>query len=116
MDYTLKPNGYNILMTFDKNSSVVTEIAATLATTQGTFFQRPDFGIPTITKLTTDRINLFQQQVLNALQYLIAIGRASTIDVLCEKDITVVGRLNIKVTATEPSGLIVTYETFQRVV
>ena len=104
-------------MTFIKNLDIRTDIYMSLNTKYGNFFQNPRFGskLSTIRKVTNESINLAKQYVEQALAWLLNVGRATSIAVIVEQDLSDFNRLDIKVTATQPDGLIITYQQFKRV-
>jgi phage gp46-like protein len=105
-------------MTFYKNEDIRTDIYMSLNTIYGNFFQNPRFGskLSTIRKITVENINLARQYVEQAVAWLLNVGRATSINVIVEQDLSDFNRLDIKVTATQPDGLIITYQQFKRVV
>lgn len=100
-------------LVFEKNENILTSIFLSLAINKGDFFQNQDFGcdIYKIKKITPSNIKLAQQYVQDALQWLIQVGRATTINVTVEQDTQNINQLDIKVDATQPNGLIITYIT-----
>jgi phage gp46-like protein len=105
-------------MLFVKNTDIRTSIYNSINIKKGSFFQNPDFGseLSTIKKLTASNLLLAKQYIDEALAWLLATGRAASIDTIVERDDKDISRLNIKITATQPDGLIVTYTQFKRVV
>jgi phage gp46-like protein len=118
MDFQINVSGdgRSGTMQFQKNSDIKTGMWLSLSTQKGTFFQDPTFGLQRMTKVSDSDIPLYTQYIEEALDWLLQSGRAKSIDVLVERDLNDVNRINVKVQATQPDGLIVTYETFQRVV
>lgn len=119
MDYTIRqdvtrPEGF---MEFNKNQDIRTDIYNSLNTRKGDCFWNKDFGCELfkIKKVNTSNILLAQQYTQSALQWLITAGRAVSIDVIVEADISDFNRMNIKVTAKQPNGYLITYEVYQRV-
>ena len=82
------------------------------------FFQTPALGNNLLnqTKMTKTIVADARQWILDALLPLIQCGRASTIEVFVERDSTDKNRLNYRVEAMQPNGLIVQYSTFYSVV
>jgi len=107
-------------MTFNANTDIRTNIWFSLNIEYGRWWQQPSFGhkLGTIKKLGTSDLLLAKQYVQDALQWLIQVGRATAIDVAVEKDSDprTPGRMNIKVQATQPNGLIIKYQQFYAVV
>lgn len=118
MDFTITPTSGLGSLVLDKATDIRTDIYNTLNIDKGKFFQNPNFGneLYKIKKITAQHLNLAQQYIQEALAWLLQVGRARTIDVIVEADDTDINRINIKITATQPDGLIVTYSQFKRVV
>jgi phage gp46-like protein len=118
MDFQISASGDGRTgtMQFQKNMDIKTGMWLSISTEKGTFFQDPGFGLTKMTKVTDQDIPLYTGYIEEALDWLLQSGRAKSIDVLVERDLQDVTRLNIKVQATQPNGLIVTYETYQRVI
>ena len=104
-------------LSLTKNSDLRTSIYNSLNINYGSFFQYPTFGskLYQIKKITDANLLLAKQYVQEALTWIIQVGRATSIDVLVEKDLQDRNRFDIKVTATQPSGLIITYKQFKLV-
>jgi len=105
-------------LTFTKNSDIRTDIFNSINVQKGSFFQNTSFGssLFKIKKLTDSNLLLAEQYIKEALEWLLKTGRAASIAVLVERDSLDRGRMNLKVTATQPDGLIITYEQFKRVI
>ena len=105
-------------LTFTKNSDIRTDIFNSINIKKGSFFQNPDFGseLHTIKKLTDSNLLLARQYIQEATQWMINTGRAVSLDVIVERDSTDRGRMNLKITAVQPNGLIIVWEQYKRVV
>jgi hypothetical protein len=106
------PTGGLVLV---KNGDIRTSIYNSINVKKGTFFGDPTFGCEHITKITAGNLTLEKQRVQASLAWLLQTGRAKTIDVIVEQDTLDVSRVNIKVTATQPNGLIITYQQYRPV-
>ena len=106
------------LINFEKSTDISGDILISLNTKQGSFFQNRSFGsqLYKIKKVTAPNIRLAQQYVQDALSWLITIGRAVSFDVLVEQDLNDINRLDIKIKATQPNGLIINYTHYYYVV
>ena len=104
-------------MVFSKNEDIRTSIYNSLSIRKASFFQNPVFGceLYKIKKITQPNILLAKTYVDDCLKWLISTGRATTITSVVEQDRLDYNRLNVKVTATQPNGLIITYSSYQRV-
>lgn len=102
-------------MEFVKNTDIRTSIYLSLNVNQGSFFQDPKFGslLYTIKKMTQQNLRLAKQYCEEALQWLIQAGRATSINVIVEADISNIYQMNIKVTAKQPDGLIISYQQYR---
>lgn len=105
-------------LTFVKNSDIRTDIFNSINTKKGSFFQNIQFGsdLYKIRKVTDSNIMLAKQYVQECLAWLIKTGRATYITVIVERDTADRSRINIKVEAKQPDGLIISFEQFKRVV
>jgi phage gp46-like protein len=119
MDFTFSANYSSPggKLTLTKNVDLSTDIFNSLNINYGSFFQRPTFGskLHLIKKITESNIRLAQQYVLEALDWLKQTGRATTITAEVAKDPITWNRLNISVTATQATGLIITYQQYKMV-
>jgi hypothetical protein len=118
MDYriSLGPDGIAHLL-WEKNIDIRSNIWILMNINKGDFFLLPWLGneLYRIKKLTDQSINQAKVYIQQALQPIIECGRATSINVICEKDKQGMNRLNYKITATQPDGLIISYESFTRV-
>jgi phage gp46-like protein len=105
------------MMTFEKNSDIKTSIFLSLNIKKGDFFQNLDFGseLYKINKITDQNVNLAKQYIQHALTWLISSGRATSLNVIVEKDSIDKNRINVKIEMTEPSGNLVQYSMFRTV-
>jgi phage gp46-like protein len=105
-------------LTFTKNSDIRTDIFNSINIKKGYFFQNKEFGsdLYKIRKLTSPNVLLAKQYIEAALEWLLSTGRAKSLNVIVERDTSDVSRLNIKVEAQQPDGLMIIYEQFKRVV
>lgn len=119
MDYILSANSSSPggKLTLSKNVDLSTNIFNSLNINYGSFFQRPTFGskLYLIKKVTEANIRLAQQYVMEALDWLLQTGRATAITAEVVKDEKNWSRFNISVTATQASGLIITYQQYKMV-
>ena len=111
MDFQILP-GVPAQMTFVKNTDIRTCIYLSLNTVYGSFFQDKTFGLKGINKITKSNILLLQQNVQSALKWMLLAGIATKFDVIVEQDLTDISRLDIKVTATQADGYVITYTQF----
>ena len=119
MDYQiLSTEGLAGEMTWDKADSLLTHIILSLSIDQGTFFQDPTFGsrLSEIKKVNTTNINLAQQYIEEALQWLLDTGKAAQILVNVERDSIDRSRLNIRVQVEEADGNEITYDLYKELV
>lgn len=104
-------------MTWEKPTDISTNIYWSLNIDQGRMFNNPGFGLQLddIKKVTTNNVNLIQQRVESALQWLLNTKRAKSIDVIVERDTTDPNRINWKVTAEQADGFPVVVESFRTI-
>jgi phage gp46-like protein len=102
---------------FTKNNDIMTSIILSLHLPVGRFFFNPAWGhqLYSIKKVNDPNLAIAQQYVKQALQWLIDLGKISSLNVLCERDDNRKDQINIKVNAVQPTGSIITYKTFKRI-
>lgn len=120
MDFQLiydKQTG-TIGQTFAKAGDILNNIIISLAIKKGSWWHDPSFGVTERPRLknTPATARLVKQDVEQALQWIIAAGRATAIQVQTWRDANNRYRLNILITATQADGRVVIYNTFKEVV
>lgn len=117
MDFAINTQDGAATMTWAKNTDIRTDMFTSLTINKGSFVLNPSFGsdLYKIKKITESSLNLAKQYCQEALKWLIQVGRAKTIDVIVERDTSDYTRMNIKVTATQPNGLIVSWGIYRTV-
>jgi len=85
---------------------------------RGFFFQNKKLGsrLFTIKKLTPDTIRLAQDYCKEALQWLLDIGRVSSINIVAERDVDDKNRLNLAISLVRANDEPITYNLFYRVI
>ena len=119
MDYKIIIDGINADMSFEKDDTILNNIWISPNIIRGSFFQDPEFGLRSLAraKNTDDTERLAKEYILEALQWIIDIGRAEKIDVTTQKDTTQdLYRLKVLIEATQTNGRKVTFETFLEVI
>ncbi len=119
MDFKLTTDGLTADMTWDKADSILNNLWLSLAVEQGTFFARPSFGMRSLRgeKLTARTVELARQYAVEAVQWVIDIGRATDINIQAEADkSSATGRIELLVAATQADGRQVSFEKFVEVV
>lgn len=104
--------------TFNQAGDLLNNIITTLAIKQGSWWHDTNFGLVDRPRLknTPTAARLIEQDVKQALQWIIDAGRARSIEVATWRYQDDRHRLNILVTATQTDGKTVTYTTFKEVV
>lgn len=99
-------------MTFNKNTDIRSNIYFSLFINQGDWFYDPNFGtkLKTIRKVTDSSILLARQYTEQALNWLINTGKASAINVICERDLTNFNQINMKITVQQPNSVTLFYQ------
>lgn len=120
MDFQLSYDSQSgsIDQTFEPCADIRNNIIISLAIKKGSWWHDPQFGItdrPRL-KITPATIRLVKQDIEQALQWIIAAGRATSIIVETWRAGNYPHRLNILITATQADGRTVTYTTFKEVV
>lgn len=105
-------------MLFEKSTDITTNIWLLTNLRKGAFFQNPELGNDLLNqvKLTDSTPAEAKQMIEEALTPLIQSGRAESIEVTVERDDTDRTRLNYKVQAKQPDGLIINYDSWYPVV
>lgn len=105
-------------MTFEKDDTILNNIYLSLAVSQGSFFQNPEFGsrlhLLQRAKNTDTSSALAEDYCREALQWLLDIGKAKSIDISTERETP--DRLKVLVEATQADERKVNFETFVEVV
>lgn len=115
MDFAIVNDGVgNPRMSWDKETTVRTNIFYSGNIEVGTFFQNPTFGIKLsdIKKITPRTMNLIKQRIENAYSWILDIGRAKELNILVEPDNQNINRINYKVDITQADGIPVSVSGF----
>lgn len=105
--------------TFDKSGDIFNNIFLSLSIKQGSWWFDTTFGLRDRGRMknTESTARLVREDCKQALQWLIDNGRATSIDVITERDRSQnLNRLKILVEAVQADGKTVTFETFKEVV
>jgi len=119
MDFAIVMNNGQAAQTFDKAGDIFNNIYLSLSIKKGSWWQDPEFGLRERGRMknTESNARLVREDCKQALQWIIAAGRATSINVITERDRTQnLNRLKILVEATQADGQKVTFETFKEVV
>jgi len=104
-------------MSWDLSDDISTNIFWSINIPFGSIFNNRKFGLNMngITKVSEKSRLLFNDRIKSALQWLIDIGKAKTIDVLVERDLTNIYQFNYRVDAIQADGIPITVTGFQTV-
>jgi len=104
-------------MSWDKSDDITGNLYFSLNIVPGTLFNNPTFGLllSDIKKVTVAKLTLIKQRVVNAVQWIIDVGKATYIDVLVERDLANINRVNIKIEALQANGTNLSYSQFRTV-
>lgn len=110
-------------MTFDKsqNGNLMNNIFLSLVVRRGSWFQNPSFGsrlhLLARSKNTEQTAALAEEYCKEALQWIIEAGKATTVDVLSQRDRAQdPHRLKLLITVTKANGDQVVFTTFVEVI
>jgi len=105
------------VMTWAKPTNISTNLWWSLNISQGKMFNNVSFGLKLddIKKVTDNNINLIKQRAEAALAWLLNTGKASSIEVIVERDLQDVNRINFMVTAVQADGFPVTVTSFRTI-
>lgn len=100
-------------MTFNKNTDIRSNIYFSLFINQGDWFYDPNFGskLKTIKKITDSNLLLAKQYVEQALKWLLNTGKATSIEVICERDDSNLNQIDMKITVYQPNSVTLFYKT-----
>lgn len=121
MDYAIAidQTGLTGAMTWeDSCTTIANNVFLSLAVERGSFFHNPSFGLRRRHRLknTESTAALIRHDYIEALQWLIDLGRAKTVEVMVERDRLVdLHRLKVLVTVTQADGRVLSFETFREV-
>lgn len=107
-------------LTFETSESIYNLIWTSLNVKKGSFFQNPEFG-SRLSELTREK-NVERVRLLSidyskdALQWLIDAGKATAVEVIAEKDLRDLNRINILITVTQTDGQDIEFKTFVEVI
>ncbi len=118
MDFKITTDGLVGQMTWDDETTIMNNIYLSLMVPRGAFFAAPQFGsrLHEITKTTAQSVALLKDYCKEAMQWLLDLGRARSIEVKTERDARDLNRINMRITVTQADGRVITFETFTRVV
>lgn len=104
-------------MTWDKPTNIATNIWWSLNIDQGSMFNNSSFGLKLndIRKVTDNNVALIKQRIEAATNWLLTTGKASSIDVIVERDTQDRNRINWKVEAVQNDGIPITVTSFRTV-
>jgi len=118
MDFALEQDANGLVkMSWEKSTNIFNLIWFSLNIPVKFQFNNPNFGIDLsdIKKLTDDKIALIQGRYEKALQWIVDIGKANSMNIDVEKDTNITGRVNIRVVMIQADGTPVPYDTFKAV-
>lgn len=120
MDFQLSYNSQTgaLDQTYDQAADILNNIIITLGIKKGTWWQDTQFGVADRPRLKNTPANarLIQQDIEQALQWIIDAGRALSITVETWRAENDRHRLNVLITAIQADGRVVTFDTFKEVV
>ncbi|MDR3631551.1 MAG: phage GP46 family protein [Desulfocapsaceae bacterium] len=120
MDFSITMQDGLPQMSFDPANDLFNNVYLSVTVVKGAFFHNPGFGLRSRGRLknTAATAALIRQDYLDALQWLIDIGRAKSVEVAVERDrLQDLSRLKLLVTVTPADGSDpVTFTIFKEVV
>jgi len=119
MDFAIDINDGIPSMTWEKADSISNNIYLSVNIPQGAFVFNPGFGLRRRPRMknTEKSAALIRGDYLEALQWIVASGRAKSVEVYTERDsINNPDRLKILVEAVQADGKKITFEHFVEVV
>lgn len=105
------------VQSFDADATIGTDLLLSALVPRGAFFLDPTFGLRDMPKkITEGNAGLVEDYFKESSAWLIAAGKAESIETLVETDLTEPNRINVKQTAVQANDTVVTFETFVPVV
>jgi phage gp46-like protein len=101
-------------MAWETSEDISTNIYWSLWIRKGDLYNAPDFGIDMtgLDKMTTNVVKIFKIRIEKALSWLVDIGKAVSISVLVERDLTNINKINYRVDAVQSDGIPITVNNF----
>jgi phage gp46-like protein len=105
-------------LALEAEDTIRNNIYLSLAIRKGTWWHDPGFGLDWSPrqKLTSRTPALLRERCLEALKWILDIGRAKSIEVTTERDTKNRRRINVLVEAVQADGREVTFETYTEVI
>jgi hypothetical protein len=105
------------VQSYDPDATIGTDLLLSAMVPQGAFFLDPSFGLREMPKKITDKnVGLVKDYFKESCKWLISAGKADSVEVLVEPDLTEKNRINVQETAVQANDAVVTFETFVPVV
>lgn len=106
-------NGYPE-MSWETSEDISTNIYWSLWIRKGDLYNAPDFGLDMtgLDKMTTNVVKIFKIRIEKALSWLVDIGKAVSISVLVERDLTNINKINYRVDAVQADGIPIVVNNF----
>lgn len=105
------------VQSYDQDGTIATDLLLSALVPRGAFFLDPSRGLRAMPKKITDQsLGLVKDYFKESSKWLIDAGRAKSIDVLVEPDLTEGNRIAVEETAVQANDAVVTFETFVPVV
>lgn len=101
-------------MSWDEPVDITTNLWLSLNIRKGKIPNTPDFGLDLsdIDRVTDDNVDLIQERLEQATQWLVDIGRAKQIEISTEIDINNINRVNYSIEAIQADDKTVTLNNF----
>jgi hypothetical protein len=113
MGYKITLSNGTPTMSYDQDATIATDLLLSAMVPQGAFFLNPDFGLQELPKKITDQnMGLVKDSFGQSEKWLIDAGKAKSIDILVEPDLTENNRLDIQESATQANDTVVSFKTF----
>lgn len=118
MDYSIITGDNGIPeMSWSKPDNITTLVYTSLHIQKGKLFTMPDFGLDLsdIKKVTLNNIEKIKSRLEAALKWLLEIKKAKSLNVIVERDLSDITRINYKVEIVQADGIPVTVSYFRTV-
>ena len=104
-------------MSWEKSTDIGNLLYFSINIQKRTLFNDPDFGLDLsdLKKVTDSTVDIIKNRIEKAVKWIVDIKRAVYIDVIIEKNLQTIGRIDISVTALQADGTPVELNTFRSV-
>lgn len=118
VDYTMAFDNGAYRVVAECQDSLLSNIMLSICVKRGSLFSFPEFGsrLHEIGKITDGNLRLARDYTVEALQWLITVGRAAAVQVEAQRDPKDPSRINLYGSVTKSSGDVVPFTVYYPVI